>query len=96
MERETGSYKAHVFVCTNKKANKSCCADSGGVELRDTLKAWAKQEGLHERVRINASGCLDRCEAGIAIAIYPHNEWWTHVRGTDLEDLKNRIRDLAK
>ncbi len=70
----------HVFVCTNRRPDghpKGSCAERGSEKLRDYMKARAKQLGL-ARVRINAAGCLDRCEHGPCIVVYPEGVWY-HV-----------------
>ena len=39
------------------------------------MKARAKELGL-KRIRINNAGCLDRCEQGPAVVIYPEGIWY--------------------
>lgn len=39
------------------------------------MKARVKELGL-ERVRVNQAGCLDRCEAGPCIVVYPEGVWY--------------------
>ena len=95
MENTKSDYKVHVFVCTNKKDKKECCADKDGEKLRADLKDWAKENpDWKKRLRVNASGCLDRCNEGIAVAIYPQNRWFIHVERDDIDDLKTVITDL--
>ncbi len=83
-------YRMHVFCCTNERPEKhprGSCARGGlnpddevlsGVKLRDYMKARAKELGLNGSggVRINASGCLDRCELGPVMVIYPEGTWY--------------------
>jgi len=71
-------YKCHVFVCTNQRPEghpRGCCLDKGSVELRTYMKEKAKAMGL-EGVRVNAAGCLDRCELGPTMVIYPEGVWY--------------------
>ncbi|MGH6954412.1 MAG: (2Fe-2S) ferredoxin domain-containing protein, partial [Alphaproteobacteria bacterium] len=59
-------YRLHVFCCTNERPPghpRGCCAEKESVKLRTYLKNQAKKFGLSD-VRINAAGCLDRCELG--------------------------------
>lgn len=92
----------HVFVCTNKKVAGECCADKGSLKLRDDLKARMAQLPieLRQKVRINAAGCLGKCEEGIAIAIYPEGQWLTNVQATDIDEiealLKDNVADVLK
>ena len=71
-------FEFHVFVCTNRRPDghpKGSCAERGSEKLRDYMKARAKQLGL-EGVRINSAGCLDRCECGPCIVVYPEGVWY--------------------
>ena len=69
----------HVFVCTNQRpdgAVRECCAAKGSLELRNYMKQRARELGL-KGVRINTSGCLDQCEAGPTVVVYPEGTWYT-------------------
>src|SRR5476651_866798 len=82
-------YEAHVFVCTNDRgegAKRPSCAQKGSEKLRDYMKAQAKAEGLKD-VRINASGCLDRCELGCTMVIYPEGVWYSYRTRADLDEI---------
>lgn len=95
MIKDKSELDVHVFVCTNKKEGKTCCADKNSDELRNALKSWARENpSWRKRIRVNASGCLDRCKDGIAMAIYPQNMWLTHVSTDDLGSLKELITRL--
>lgn len=82
-------YGAHVFVCTNKRVpghERGCCADKGSERLRAYMKKRAKELGL-ENVRINASGCLDRCELGPCVVIYPEGVWYAPKTEGDCDEI---------
>jgi (2Fe-2S) ferredoxin len=38
-------------------------------------------------VRINAAGCLDRCEQGPVLVIYPEAVWYTYVDQEDIDEI---------
>ena len=81
-------YTSHVFCCmTTRPAGhpRGCCSDKGAVELRSYMKARAEELGL-AKVRINAAKCLDRCELGPTMVIYPEGVWY-RCRTTDDIDL---------
>jgi len=68
----------HVFICTNRRPDahpRGSCAAKGSERLRDYMKARAKELGL-PRVRINTAACLDRCELGPCIVVYPEGIWY--------------------
>ena len=57
------------------------------------MKAKAKEMGL-KRVRINSSGCLDRCELGPTLVVYPEGVWYRCETKEDVDEvLKTHIRD---
>lgn len=71
-------FTSHVFVCGNRRPDgheRGCCASKGSEKLRDYMKARAKELGL-KNIRINQSGCLDRCELGPCAVIYPEGIWY--------------------
>jgi (2Fe-2S) ferredoxin len=38
-------------------------------------------------VRVNTSGCLDRCEEGPVVVVYPDAVWYTYVDNEDLDEI---------
>jgi (2Fe-2S) ferredoxin len=50
------------------------------------MKARAKEMGL-ERVRVNTSGCLDRCEHGPTMVIYPEGVWYHYETREDVDEI---------
>ena len=56
--------------------------------MRNYLKAKAKQLKL-EGVRVNIAGCLDRCELGPTMVIYPEGVWYSYRNTEDLDEILN-------
>jgi (2Fe-2S) ferredoxin len=82
-------YDVHVFVCTNARPEghpRGSCSKRGSVALRDYMKARAKELGL-QRVRINSAGCLDRCELGPTMVIYPEGVWYAPRSRDDIDEI---------
>lgn len=80
-------YKNHVFFCTNERPDghpRGCCKAKGSEKLRNYMKAKAKELGI-ERTRINSSGCLDRCELGPVLVVYPEGVWYQCVTTEDVD-----------
>ncbi len=85
-------YKAHVFCCTNERPpghERGCCKEKGAEKLRNYIKARVKELGLKD-VRINNAGCLDRCELGPTMVIYPEGVWYTYATIADAEEIIER------
>ncbi len=50
------------------------------------MKARAKELGLNQ-VRINSAQCLDRCELGPTIVIYPEGVWYRCMTKEDVDEV---------
>lgn len=88
-------YEKHIFICENKRPEddpRGCCFDKGGVELKALFKKRIKELGLKTEVRANTAGCLDACEFGASVVIYPEQIWYGGVKIEDVEEiLQNHI-----
>ena len=83
-------YKYHVFFCTNQReAGEQCCEQCNATAIRDYAKARIKQLGLSGpgKVRINSAGCLDRCELGPVIVVYPDEVWYHYLDCEDVDEI---------
>jgi (2Fe-2S) ferredoxin len=82
-------YRCHVFCCINERPEnheRGSCSRRGSIRLRNYMKARAKELGLDD-VRINASGCLDRCELGPTMVIYPDGVWYHYETLADVDEI---------
>ena len=83
-------YQYHVFFCINhREGNAVCCNNVGAQEMRDYAKKRIKDLKLSgkSRIRINNAGCLDRCDEGPVIVIYPEEVWYTYVDKDDVDEI---------
>lgn len=83
-------YRLHVFVCENVRSPdnpRGSCGQKGSAKLREALKAEVKKRGLGADVRVNAAGCLDGCEHGPTMVVYPEAVWYGGVKPEDLPDI---------
>ena len=81
------AFEHHIFVCGNRREpghSRGCCNGDGSDALRSAFKAELKRRGLEGRVRANAAGCLDQCECGPTVVIYPQNIWYGRVTPADV------------
>ncbi len=83
-------FKHHVFFCCNQReAGKDCCNNHGATELRNYAKDKVKALKLNGpgKVRINSAGCLDRCDNGPVMVVYPEGVWYTYVDKADIDEI---------
>lgn len=84
------SFQRHVFVCVNERPAdhpKGCCKARGGIEVRDRLKAELTKRGISKVVRANNAGCLDQCEHGVTVVVYPEQVWYGGVTVDDIPEI---------
>lgn len=57
--------------------------------MRDYVKERVKALGLAGpgQVRVNTAGCLDRCEQGPVLVVYPEGTWYSYVDKEDLDEI---------
>ncbi len=86
-----GYFDKHVFFCVNQREpGAGCCNNHGAQKLRDYAKNKVKLLGLDRatnRIRINTAGCLDRCDEGPVMVIYPEGTWYTYVDENDIDEI---------
>jgi (2Fe-2S) ferredoxin len=83
-------FKYHAFFCLNERVNgEDCCALHDAKNLFDYAKSKCKELGLNGagNVRVNKAGCLDRCEHGPVMVVYPDAIWYTMVDTSDIDEI---------
>jgi (2Fe-2S) ferredoxin len=83
-------FQHHVFICTNKRdedAARPSCAGQGSEKLKPAFKDAIKAAGLKGKVRANELGCLDQCEHGPVMVVYPDAVWYGFVHVRDVEEI---------
>jgi len=83
-------YQKHVFFCVNQReAGAACCNNLGAQDVRDYAKDRIKSLKLsgQGKIRINNAGCLDRCDEGPVIVIYPEETWYTYIDKDDVDEI---------
>ena len=59
----------------------------------ERMQAYAKKRikelGLNGsgKVRINKAGCMDRCDEGPVMVVYPEEVWYTYVDKHDIDEI---------
>jgi (2Fe-2S) ferredoxin len=86
-------YEVHVFCCTNQRPTthrRGCCGSKGSQALADYMCRRAMVTAAHRHIRINLSGCLNLCELGPAMVIYPEGVWYRYETDADIEEILDR------
>lgn len=87
------TFERHIFVCINERAAdhpRGCCKLRGGEKVRDLFKRELTARGIKSAVRANNSGCLDQCEQGVTVVVYPEQVWYGHVTTADVPEIIER------
>jgi (2Fe-2S) ferredoxin len=83
-------FTKHIFICGNQRAAdhpRGSCDPTGTGDLQRAFKARLAQTAARTTVRANKSGCLDQCEHGPTVVVYPEAVWYGHVTLADVEEI---------
>ena len=83
-------FERHVFVCTNQRpadSARGCCDPEGKRAMQSLFKSALARRGLKGSVRANAAGCLDHCEHGPTVVVYPDGVWYGFVTAADVDEI---------
>ncbi len=83
-------YERHVFFCSNQPQQaEACCNNHGARQMRDYTKDRIKALKLDGpgKIRVNVAGCLDRCNEGPVMVVYPEAVWYTYVDREDIDEI---------
>jgi (2Fe-2S) ferredoxin len=83
-------YEKHIFICANQRdpsSPRGSCDPAGSAELQRAFKEKLQALGLKRRFRANKAGCLDQCEHGPTVVVYPDAVWYGRVSKEDVEEI---------
>jgi (2Fe-2S) ferredoxin len=83
-------FEHHIFVCTNQREpghERGSCDPTGSGDLHQAFKKAVSVRGLKGRVRANKAGCLDQCEHGPNVVVYPEAVWYGNVTTADVDEI---------
>lgn len=83
-------FDKHIFICENQREEnhpRGSCAAKNSAELTNKFKTRLKELGLNSAIRANKSGCLDACEFGPIVLVYPEQIWYGGVKLEDVEEI---------
>ena len=81
-------YDHHIFFCTNiREDGSNCCGKHGTQKLRDYAKQLCKSIPKEKNIRVNSAGCLNRCDKGPVLVIYPEAVWYRYIDKEDIDEI---------
>jgi (2Fe-2S) ferredoxin len=83
-------FEKHIFVCGNRRAPdhpRGCCAAKNSEAVRAAFKTALADAGVKGSVRANDAGCLDQCEHGPTVVVYPDAVWYGFVTPADAAEI---------
>ena len=83
-------FEKHIFICTNTRPPddvKGCCAAKNAQAVAEKFKEELHRRGLKGRMRANKAGCLDMCEHGPTVVVYPEGVWYKQVTPGDVPEI---------
>ena len=82
-------FDKHLFICTNERAigEKKSCGQAYGLELVKIFKKAIKDRGMNIAIRAQKSGCLDACDFGPAMVVYPEGVFYGALTINDIDEI---------
>ena len=82
-------FHKHIFICTNQRTggDRKSCGEQHGMDLVAVFKKSLKEKKLPIRVRAQRAGCLDICDFGQTVAVYPEGIFYVNVQQSDVEEI---------
>ena len=82
-------YKKHIFICTNQRPEGSrvCCGEEHGLQLVAAFKKLIKDKNLNAEMRAQRTGCMETCELGPSVVVYPEGTFYGNVQLSDVEEI---------
>lgn len=92
-------FKKHIFVCINERTAedpRGSCRAKGSFRIHELFKEEVKKRGLKTEVRANKAGCLDHCEFGPSVVVYPEGVWYTVGNAGDVLEIMDSHIEKGK
>ena len=82
-------YTKHIFICNNQRPEgaRVCCGEHHGTELIKEFKKLIKEKGLSVEMRAQKAGCMDICELGPNVVVYPDGFFYGNVQLADVAEI---------
>jgi len=83
-------FDKHLFICVNQRApesQKRSCGEAQGLELVSAFKKKIKELNLPIKIRAQKAGCLDVCDFGPTLVVYPAGIFYVGINLTDVDEI---------
>lgn len=83
-------YDKHIFICVNQRAPgapRKSCGEAHGMEIVDAFKKKLKDLNLNTKIRAQRAGCLDICDYGQTVVVYPEGTFYVGVEVKDVDEI---------
>lgn len=82
-------FEKHLFICTHERApgEKKSCGQAHGLELVKLFKKAISDKNLPIAIRAQRSGCLDACDFGPAMVVYPDGVYYGSLTLGDVNEI---------
>ncbi len=87
---QTLKFDKHIFICTNERAadaSRKSCGQAHGMDIVDAFKKNLKARNLAIKVRAQRAGCLDVCDYGQTLVVYPEGVFYVGVELSDIDEI---------
>jgi len=75
-------YRAHILVCDG-----TGCQSGGAAKIQENLDKELKAHGLEKEIKVVKTGCLDFCEVGPVMVVYPEGIYYGRIKPEDVKEI---------
>ncbi len=88
-EQHKKKFDKHIFICVNQRAGteRKSCGEAHGLELVAAFKKKLNELKLPVKIRAQKAGCLDVCDYGPTLVIYPEGVFYIGVQLSDVDEI---------
>ena len=82
-------FDKHIFICVNQRAgtDRASCGEAHGMELVAAFKKNLNDRKLPIKIRAQKAGCLDVCDFGPTLVVYPEGVFYVGVQLSDVDEI---------
>ncbi len=87
------AFSHHVFICGKSRksgSSRGSCDPDEDETLKSVFKKELKKAGFSKTTRTQQTGCLDQCEHGPVVVLYPQAIWYGGVKPEDVSRIVTR------